>query len=84
MRKNATKLKSQTDVQAEFGVAVRMLRNKHQLTQEELADRAEMHVTYVSQIERGLKNLSLFNIYRLARALDEPPAKLLTAPDEGI
>jgi transcriptional regulator with XRE-family HTH domain len=83
MRKTATKLKNQTDVQTEFGAAVRVLRNKHHLTQEELADRAEMHVTYVSQIERGLKNLSLFNIYRLARALDESPAKLFTVSGEG-
>ena len=40
------------------------------LSQEELAERAELHRTYISDVERGARNLSLESITRLARALD--------------
>jgi transcriptional regulator with XRE-family HTH domain len=47
------------------------------LSQEELADRAELHRTYVGGIERGERNVSLLNIDRLARALETSPSRLL-------
>jgi len=39
-------------------------------------------VTYISQIERGLKNVSLFNIHRLAYALGVAPSELLVTSHE--
>jgi transcriptional regulator with XRE-family HTH domain len=77
MRKSPTKLPSQDDVQAAFGTTVRGYRTSQGLTQEELAAAAELHVTYVSQVERGLRNVSLHNIHRLAFALGITPAMLL-------
>ncbi|MDR6890032.1 MULTISPECIES: helix-turn-helix domain-containing protein [Variovorax] len=65
------------EVQTGFGDAVRALRSDAELTQEQLAASSEMHVTYISQIERGLKNVSLFNLYRIASALEISPARLL-------
>ena len=53
-----------------FGAQVRSIRLRLQLTQEEVADRAGLHVTYLSGIERGKRNPSLKNIRRLAVALD--------------
>ena len=79
MPKSTSKLPSKEDVQLQFGIAVRRFRDLRELTQEQLADFSDMHVTYISQIERGLKNVSLFNIHRLAHALSVAPGELLSA-----
>lgn len=47
------------------------------ISQEELAFRAEVHRTYISQIERGLKSPSLSVIVRLAQALELAPSELV-------
>lgn len=52
-----------------FGERVRARRLEIGLSQMELAERAGMHFTYVSSVERGLRNISLVNIVRLAEAL---------------
>lgn len=65
------------DVRKEFGNHLRKLREERGLTQEELAGKAGMHFTYVGQIERGLRNPSLVNIRRLAKALNVSGGKLL-------
>jgi transcriptional regulator with XRE-family HTH domain len=52
-----------------FGGAVRSLRLARGLSQESLAEAARLHVTYISSLERGRRNVSLVNIDRLARAL---------------
>lgn len=58
------------DVRKEFGAAIRAHRLKLGMSQEALAERAELHRTYVTDVERGARNLSLESIVRLARALD--------------
>jgi CheY-like chemotaxis protein/DNA-binding XRE family transcriptional regulator len=58
------------DVKKEFGAAVRAHRLRLGISQEALAERAELHRTYVTDVERGARNLSLESISRLARALD--------------
>ena len=65
------------DFQLAFGRHVRYLRNSRGLTQE-VADRAEMHVTYLSGIERGRRNPSLKNIRAVAQALEVPVGELFT------
>jgi len=52
-----------------FGAAVRRHRELLRLSQEELADRAQMDRTYVSGVERGVRNPSLEVMQRLAVAL---------------
>jgi transcriptional regulator with XRE-family HTH domain len=52
-----------------FGEQVRTFRKVAGLSQEELADQADMHRTYISGIERGERNISLLNLVRLANAL---------------
>ena len=56
-------------IKEEFGKHLRRLRERKRWTQEELADKAGMHFTYVGQIERGVRNPSLVNLYKLAKAL---------------
>ena len=58
------------DVRKEFGAAIRAHRLRLGMSQEALAERAELHRTYVTDVERGARNLSLESISRLARALD--------------
>jgi transcriptional regulator with XRE-family HTH domain len=63
------KKRDQPDIRERFGDAVRARREALGLTQEELAHRAGIHRTYLSDVERGSRNLSLVNIERLAAAL---------------
>lgn len=65
------------DIKKIFGLHLRKLRLEKKLTQEELADRAGMHFTYVGQIERGLRNPSLVNLHKLAKALKLDAGRLL-------
>jgi transcriptional regulator with XRE-family HTH domain len=60
----------------DFGDRVRSLRHAIGLSQEALADKAGLHRTYVGSVERGERNVSLDNIYALARALGAPVASL--------
>ena len=58
------------DLRIVFGRRVRQLRDARKMSQEELAHRADIHVTYVSGIENGKRNPGLLVIGRLARALN--------------
>jgi transcriptional regulator with XRE-family HTH domain len=60
-----------------FGATVRDLRAKMGYSQEMLAEKANLHRTYIGGIERGERNISLVNIVRLARALKVKPSQLL-------
>lgn len=60
-----------------FAANVRLVRMARGISQEELADRASLDRTYISSIERRLRNLSIQNIQRLALALDIDPRDLL-------
>jgi transcriptional regulator with XRE-family HTH domain len=60
-----------------FGKLIADLRQSAQLSQEELADRAAIHRTYVSQLERGLKSPTLVTLLRLSKALGTTPSKLV-------
>jgi transcriptional regulator with XRE-family HTH domain len=53
-----------------LGSAIRELRNNAGISQEYLADRSDMHRTYVGGIERGERNASFGNLLKLADALD--------------
>lgn len=55
-----------------FGLRLRGLREQAGLSQEQLADLAAVHRTYVSSVERGHRNISLANIQALADALGVP------------
>lgn len=57
------------DVLVKFGKKVRRRRLELKLSQEELAERASVHRTYIGMIERGEKNITLKNIEKIARAL---------------
>ena len=55
-----------------FGQNLRKLRGVSGFTQERLADKADLDPTYISGIERGIRNPTLLIIVRLAKALGVP------------
>jgi transcriptional regulator with XRE-family HTH domain len=63
------KKKNPPDIRERFGFAVKTRREELGLTQEDLAELARIHRTYLSDVERGGRNLSLINIERVALAL---------------
>jgi transcriptional regulator with XRE-family HTH domain len=64
-------------VLVKFGNAVRSVRNAAGISQEELADRTEIHRTYIGGIERGERNPTLIMIARIAKALSIPVSHLI-------
>ena len=62
---------------AAFGKSVKKRRLELHLSQEKLAELADLHRTYISDIERGARNVGLINIVRVANALEIPAADLL-------
>ena len=64
------KQESKPDIKQRFGKAIRRRRRELDISQEKLAEIAEIHRTYISSIERGERNPSLENIEKLAKALD--------------
>ncbi len=70
------KRRSTPDIRERFGDAVRTRREDLGLTQEALAELARIHRTYLSDIERGRRNVSLINIELIAAALEMPISEL--------
>ena len=60
-----------------FAANVREIRTSMCISQEELAEKCGLHRTYISDIERGRRNISIDNIERIAIGLQVLPEKLL-------
>jgi transcriptional regulator with XRE-family HTH domain len=60
-----------------FGERVRARRHELGKSQEQLADGCGLHWTYVGQVERGRRNISLHNILKIAGGLEIDPAELV-------
>ena len=57
------------DIRIRFGRAIRRIREEQQINQEEAAERCGLHRTYYSGVERGMRNISLVNIEKIAKGL---------------
>jgi transcriptional regulator with XRE-family HTH domain len=68
-------------VLAKLGLNVRKRREARELTQETLAERASLDPTYISGIERGLRNPGIKNIAKLAKALGVSTSELCKEVD---
>ncbi len=68
-------MKEKEEILVKFGKRVQQLRAEAKLSQEDLADKAGLHRTYIGMIERAEKNLTLCNIEKLAKAFG------ITLPD---
>jgi DNA-binding XRE family transcriptional regulator len=66
-------------IQRNFGERVRELRKQKELSQESLALACDLDRTYIGSVERGERNISLINIYKIAAALGVPAKELFDA-----
>ena len=64
------------DILEIFGTNVKFFRTSKKLSQEKLAELSGLHRTYISDIERFQRSISLYNVQRLATALEIEPYKL--------
>lgn len=70
--------KPDADLQTKLGVVVRTYRKRLGITQEELAWRANLHRTYIADIERGARNVTLRSLVNLTKALQVTVGNLLS------
>jgi transcriptional regulator with XRE-family HTH domain len=73
-----------SDAAETFGARVRARRNELSKSQERLAADSSMHWTFIGQVERGQRNVSLHNILKIAEALGVDAGELvrgLKAPE---
>lgn len=59
-----------SDIRKLLGDTIKRIRQKKKMSQEELAFESGLHRTYISDIERGTRNVSIKNIEKIARALN--------------
>ena len=57
------------DIRTRFGRAIRRIRQEQEINQEEAAERCGLHRTYYSGVERGVRNVSLVNVEKIAKGL---------------
>jgi len=68
----------------ELGISIRRRRHKLNLSQEDFADKANIHRTYVSSIELGKVDVGIGVIYKIATALNIPLSKLIKEAESNI
>ncbi|MEO0129258.1 MAG: helix-turn-helix transcriptional regulator [candidate division WOR-3 bacterium] len=65
-----------------FGQRVRQLREDKNLSQEQLAEKADLHPTFIGKIERAEINPSIITLEKIARAFNIPLSQLLSFPED--
>ena len=74
----------QNRIRHTFGKVLREYRDKSGMTQEKLGFEAGCHSTFISQLERGLRQPSLTTIFMLAKCLDIKPEVMIKAIDKKL
>ncbi len=65
------------EIKEAFGHAVRKFRAAKGFSQERLSELADIHRTYIGDVERGTRNIALVNMHRIAQALEVPLRSLV-------
>ncbi|MGB5962114.1 MAG: helix-turn-helix transcriptional regulator [Coleofasciculaceae cyanobacterium] len=73
-----------TDINKALGQVLIKYRTLAKISQEELADRAGIHRTYVSQIERGLKSPTLSVLFQISRSLNTTASVLIAEVEQAL
>ncbi|MBW3467510.1 helix-turn-helix transcriptional regulator [Arthrospiribacter ruber] len=60
------------DIKVAYGEKVKAIRKSQNVSQEKLAELAELDRTYISDIENGKRNVSIETVFKIAKALDKP------------
>lgn len=67
-----------------FGKVLRELRVENKLSQEKLAEYCELDRTYISLLERGLRQPTITTIFKLAKALKIKPSTLIEKVEDNV
>jgi len=67
----------ENEILKNFGSRVRKLRKKEGFSQMRFSEECGLHFTYISSIERGERNVSIINIYKIAKALKCKTSELM-------
>lgn len=65
------------DIRKRVGANLKRLRGEMGLSQEAFADEADLHRTYISGLERGVRNPTITVLEKIAKALKVKPGRLL-------
>jgi transcriptional regulator with XRE-family HTH domain len=70
------------DLNEAFGKIIKQLREEREMSQQELADYAELDRSYISDMERGRYNPTLLTVYKLAEILKVKPNEIVQKVDK--
>ena len=70
------------DIKIKFGLRLKQLRKERGISQEELMAATGIHRTYLSEVERGIRNISIVNVEKIAKALDIDTMEMFDFPDD--
>ena len=70
-------MKDKNEILTAIGCNVQRLREDMGLSQEKFAELANVHRTYIGTVERGETNLTVLNLYKIAKALNVKPSDIL-------
>jgi len=70
-----------SDLTNHIGEKIRFYRKKRKLSQEELAFKAALHNTYIGQLERGEKNVTVESLAKVCEAMDITLAEFFQGPN---
>ena len=71
-------------VRAAFGKALKRYRTDAGLSQEKLAAKAGVHRNYVGDVERGIKNICHFNMWRVSQVLEVPLSRVMREMEQNL
>lgn len=72
----AKRIQKKSAIKIAFGQAVRKIRLENSFSQEKLAELSDLHMNYISSVERGERNITLENICKIAKGLNTHPCDL--------
>lgn len=72
------------DIRRRVGLNLRTIRESQGLSQEDLAFECELHRTYISGVERGVRNPTIVVLEKIAKALKVPTSQLLEDGNRGV
>ncbi len=78
-----SQMKLTQSVLRKFGNVIRQERERQGLSQEKLAELADVHRTYIGMIERAEKNITLVNIEKFSKGLRKPMSYLIKKVEDG-
>lgn len=75
---------NENQIKQTFGKTLKSYRLQKKLSQESLAELSQLHRTYISEVERGDRNISLINIFKLCKSLEIETTLFFAKMEEEI